>query len=287
MTNQPPVPQPQIDRRASRVRRVPSLFLAHGSPLSLLDKEFAGAVYKFTSRQLKLRAIVAVSAHWQVPGPLRVTSNPKPPLIYDFMGFPGWLYEIAYACPGDRAVAQMAAVMLERAGFEARLDPDRGLDHGVWVPLSLAFPAATVPVVQVSLPSPSTPERMLAMGRALAPLRAEHVLLIATGGIVHNLARVQSDLDSPFPDPWADEFDRWVREKVGAFDAVALADYARLAPHAGAAVPTSEHFDPLLFTMGTALPGDVVYDIYDGFRYGTLSMRSFALTGRRREDRGF
>jgi 4,5-DOPA dioxygenase extradiol len=146
MATQSTSPQPFVERRLSRVRRVPSLFLAHGSPMTLLDKEFAGAVYRFTSRQLKLRAIVAVSAHWQVPGTIRVTSSPKPPLIYDFMGFPGWLYEIAYPCPGDRAVAQMVAVLLERAGIEARLDPDRGLDHGVWVPLSLAFPPATVPV---------------------------------------------------------------------------------------------------------------------------------------------
>jgi 4,5-DOPA dioxygenase extradiol len=287
MTNEPGSSQPLVDRRAARVRRVPSLFLAHGSPMSVLDKDFAGAVYKFTSRQRKLRAIVVVSAHWQVPGVIRVTSNPRPPLIYDFAGFPGWLYEIAYPCPGDRAVAQMAAVMLQRAGMDARLDPDRGLDHGAWVPLSLAFPEATVPVVQVSLPMPSTPAMMLAMGRALAPLRSEHILLLATGGIVHNPARVQTDMDSPFPDAWAAEFDVWVREKVGTLDADALAGYARLAPHASAAVPTSEHFDPLLFTVGTALPGDVVYDIYDGFRYGTLSMRSFALTGRRREDRGF
>jgi 4,5-DOPA dioxygenase extradiol len=287
MTNQPSASQPLVDRRASRVRRVPSLFLAHGSPMSVMDKDFAGALYKFTSRQHKLRAIVTVSAHWQVPVPVRVTSNPKPPLIYDFAGFPGWLYEIAYPCPGDRAVAQMVAVMLERAGIEARLAPERGLDHGVWVPLSLGFPEASVPVVQVSLPLPSTPALMLAMGRALAPLRHEHILLVATGGIVHNLARLHADLDSPYPEPWAAEFDGWVREKIGALDTDALAGYARLAPHAGAAVPTSEHFDPLLFTAGTALPGDVVYDIYEGFRYGTLSMRSFALTGRRREDRGF
>ena len=287
MATQPTTSQAFIERRLSRVRRVPSLFLAHGSPMSVIDKEFAGAVYKFTSRQQKLRAIVVVSSHWQVPGAIRVTSSPKPSIIYDFMGFPGWLYEIAYPCPGDRAVAQMAAVMLERAGIEARLDPDRGLDHGVWIPLSLAFPEATVPVVQVSLPLPSTPAMMLAMGRALAPLRSEHILLVATGGIVHNLARLQEDMVSPFPEPWAAEFDGWVRDKVAALDAGALGSYPRLAPHAGAAVPTSEHFDPLLFTVGTALPGDVVYDIYDGFRYGTLSMRSFALTGRRREDRGF
>ena len=287
MAHQSDPAQPFVERRLSRVRRVPSLFLAHGSPMSVMDKDFAGALYKFASRQVKLRAIVVMSAHWEAPGAIRVTSNPRPSLIYDFAGFPGWLYEIAYPCPGDRAVAQMVAVMLERAGIEARLDPDRGLDHGVWVPLSLAFPEAIVPVVQISLPKPSTPAALIAMGRALAPLRHEHILLLATGGIVHNLARLRASEETPYPDPWAAEFDAWVREKVGALDTDALADYVRLGPHANAAVPTSEHFDPLLFTAGTALPGDVVHDIYDGFRYGSLSMRSFALTGRRREDRGF
>lgn len=287
MAHQPESAQPFVERRLSRVRRVPSLFLAHGSPMTVLDKDFAGALHKFASRQVKLRAIVVLSAHWEAPGAVRVTSNPKPSLIYDFAGFPGWLYEIAYPCPGDRAVAQMVAVMLERAGIEARLDPDRGLDHGVWVPLSLACPEANVPVVQVSMPKPSTPASMVGMGRALAPLRHEHILLVATGGIVHNLSRLAPGEDTPYPDAWAAEFDGWVREKVGAFDAAALTEYRRLGPHAEAAVPTSEHFDPLLFTAGTALPGDTVHDIYDGFRYGSLSMRSFALTGRRREDRGF
>ena len=278
---------PAVERRASLVRRVPSLFLAHGSPMSVLDKEYTRALRAFASKQVRLRAIVVLSAHWQTTGPLRVSSSPKPELIYDFAGFPGWLYEISYPCPGDRAVAQMTAVLLERAGFEVRLDPGRGLDHGVWVPLSVAFPEATVPVVQVSLPSPSTPDMLLAMGRALAPLRTEHVLIVGTGGIVHNLARALMDESGTDAEPWAEEFDGWVRERVDGLDTEALAAYRTLAPHAAEAVPTTEHFDPLLVTMGTVLPGDVAYDIYAGFRYGSLSMRSFAVTGRRREDRGF
>lgn len=279
--------QPATERRASLVRRVPSLFLAHGSPMSVLDRDYARALRAFTSKQARLRAIVVVSAHWQVAGPLRVTSSPKPGLLYDFSGFPGWLYEIAYPCPGDRAVAQTVALLLERAGFEVRLDPDRGLDHGAWVPLSVAFPEAAVPVVQLSLPLEPAPATMLAMGRALAPLRSEHMLLIGTGGITHNLSRVLPDESGADAEPWAVEFDVWVRERAGALDAESLGAYRHLGPHAGEAVPTSEHFDPLLFTLGTALPGDVVYDIYDGFRHGSLSMRCFALTGRRREDRGF
>jgi 4,5-DOPA dioxygenase extradiol len=151
----------------------------------------------------------------------------------------------------------------------------------------MAFPDAVIPIVQVSLPSPSRPETLLAMGKALAPLRLENVLLVGSGGIVHNLARLQDDTPDNIADPWASEFDTWVREQAGKMDTGALVDYQRLAPHAAAAVPTPEHYDPLLFVMGTALPSDSVIDVYEGFRYGSLSLRSFALVGRRREDRGY
>ena len=279
--------QQVAERRATRVRRTPSLFLAHGSPLSVLDKAFGAAIRKLVSRQKRLRAMVVVSAHWQTTGGVRITSSPQPQLIYDFMGFPSWVYQLTYACPGDRSVAQAAAILLERQGIEARLDPDRGLDHGVWVPLSLAAPDARTPVVQISLPQPAEPATLLSIGRALAPLRSGDILLIGTGGIVHNLARVEMDTPDGVAEPWADEFDRWTHERAVALDTTTLADYRRVAPHAAAAVPTSEHFDPLLVIMGTVLPNDSVFDLYEGFRYGTLSMRSFALVGRRREDRGF
>jgi 4,5-DOPA dioxygenase extradiol len=286
MTTTSPSPQQVSERRASRVRRVPSVFLAHGSPLTVLDKDFGAALKKFVSRQKRLRAIVAVSAHWQIAGSIRVTSSPRPTLIYDFMGFPSWVYELAYRCPGDRSVAQAVAILVEREGFEARLDPDRGLDHGVWVPLSLAVPDANIPVVQVSLPLPSVPETLIRLGRALAPLRSEDILLVGTGGIVHNLACLQMDTPDGVSEPWAAEFDQWTHERATAIDARALADYGRLGPHADAAVPTSEHFDPLLVVMGTALPNDSLFDLYEGFRYGTLSLRSFGLVGRRKEDKG-
>ncbi len=278
--------QQAIERRASRVRRVPSVFLAHGSPLSVLDKEFGAAIRKFIARQKRLRAIVVLSAHWQTTGGVRITSSLQPHLIYDFRGFPSWVYELTYPCPGDRAVAQMVAILLNRAGIEARLDPERGLDHGVWVPLSLAVPDAKTPVVQVSLPLPSTPEALLALGRALAPLRSEDILLVTTGGIVHNLARLEMDTPDGIAEPWAEAFDRWTWERASALDADALSDFERLGPYAAEAVPTSEHFDPLLVTMGTVLPNDSLLDLYAGFRYGTLSLRSLALVGRRREDRG-
>lgn len=287
MTNNPAANAPDVERRRVRVRRVPSLFLAHGSPMTVIDKVYGKAIHKFTAKQRHLKAIVVVSAHWQTAGGIRITSNPQPTLIYDFMGYPSWLHDVQYRCPGDRAVAQTAAVLLERGGFDARLDPERGLDHGVWVPLSAAFPEATVPVVQVALPIPATPADLLAMGRALAPLRANDIMLIATGGIVHNLAHLHDNMADDLAEPWALEFDTWVHERAAALDVESLSGYQRLGPHASAAAPSSEHFDPLLFMMGTLLPGDVLVDLYEGFRYGTLSMRSFMLTGRRREDKGY
>jgi len=275
------------ERRALRVRCVPSLFVAHGSPLTVVDKDYARNLRKFGVRQKNLRAIIVVSAHWETTGAIHVSSNPKPQLVYDFVGFPSWLYNFSYAATGDRAMAQTVAFRLQQAGVDARLDPERGLDHGVWVPLSMAFPDAVIPIVQVSLPNPSRPETLLAMGKALAPLRSDNVLLVGSGGIVHNLARLQDDTPDSIADPWASEFDTWVREQAGKMDTAALVDYQRRAPNAAAAVPTPEHYDPLLFVMGTALPSDSVIDVYEGFRYGSLSLRSFALVGRRREDRGY
>jgi 4,5-DOPA dioxygenase extradiol len=275
-----------IERRASRLRRMPAVFLAHGSPMSVLDKAYGQALRKFFGRFRKVRAVVICSAHWQTRGGIRITSSPRPQIIYDFMGFPGWLYQMTYGCPGDRTIAQAIAILLQRDGIDARLDPERGLDHGVWVPLSLALPDAATPVIQVSLPLPADPDRLLAVGRALAPLRSEDILLVASGGLVHDLARVGMDVPDNVVEPWAAEFDRWAYERASALDSTSLSDYRRLAPHAGAAVPTSEHFDPLLVTMGSSLPNDTVTDLFEGFRYGTLSMRSFALVGRRREDRG-
>ena len=218
---------------------------------------------------------------------MHVTSSEHPKLIYDFMGFPSWLYDIQYECTGDRTLAQAVAVKLQQGGIDARLDPERGLDHGVWVPLSLGFPEAKIPVIEVSLPVPADAKLLAAMGRALAPLRRENVLLVGSGGLVHNLSRVRMDAQDTLADPWAEAFDQWARDRAGAMDAASLADYARLGPHAGAAVPTSEHYDPMLFIMGTTLPGDAVMDVYEGFRYGSLSMRTLALVGRRREDRGY
>jgi 4,5-DOPA dioxygenase extradiol len=259
--------------------RFPAVFIAHGSPMLALEREgaYARALRRFAGALPRPRAIVVVSAHWEAPRPVRATAAGRPPLIYDFRGFPRELYEVRYPAPGDPALAAEVVSLLGAAAIEARPEPRRGWDHGVWSPLSLAFPEADVPVVEVSLPEPRTEADVLALGRALAPLREREVLLVGSGVIVHNLGLARlDDRDAPV-DAWARDFDAWVAARVEALDVAALAAYRERAPHADLAVPTPEHFDPLLFVVGAARAGERVETIADGFEHANLSMRSFAL----------
>ena len=248
--------------------RAPSVFLAHGSPLSALGGDAHSAALKhFGQAHANARAIVIVSAHWQVRSPLRATSWEHAPLVYDFGGFPDELYRITYPAPGDPALAARIPGAIP--------ETKRGLDHGAWVPLRLAWPEAKIPVVQVSLPAAS-PEEIFALGRALRPLRDEGVLVIGSGGIVHNLGLVHFSEKNSGIDPWAAEFDRWVASHAAAQDTASLFAYRTSAPEADLAVPTPEHFDPIFVTVGAAWPDERLDTIYEGFHYGNLSMRSFA-----------
>jgi 4,5-DOPA dioxygenase extradiol len=225
------------------------------------------ALKKFGAAHSDARAIVIVSAHWRVPAPVRATSWESAPLLYDFGGFPDELYRITYPAPGDPALA----ARIPGAVPETR----RGLDHGAWVPLRLAWPEARIPVVQVSLPA-SGPEEVFALGRALRPLRDEDVIVIGSGGIVHNLGLVHFSEKNSGIDPWAAEFDRWVAARLPAQETAALLAYRTSAPEADLAVPTPEHFDPVFVTLGAAWPDEHLDTIYEGFHYGNLSMRSFS-----------
>jgi 4,5-DOPA dioxygenase extradiol len=254
----------------------PALFVSHGAPsVALEENEYARALRAWAGARPKPRAIAIVSAHGEALGPPRLNSALRPSLIYDFYGFPPALYQLSYAAPGAPDLARELADALASQGLEPVLDSRRGWDHGVWVPLRLLYPGADVPVIELSLPVPRTSELLLGMGRALAPFRRRGLLLMGSGGIVHNLHRLAAD-GAP-PEPWAVAFDRWTRERVAAFDLPALIDYATQAPDAELAVPTTEHFDPLFFVMGGRDARDRVEDICEGFRYGSVSMRSFAL----------
>jgi len=225
------------------------------------------ALKRFGDAHRDARAIVIVSAHWQARGQLRATSWEHAPLVYDFGGFPEELYKITYPAPGDPALAARIP--------DAVPETKRGLDHGAWVPLRLAWPDAKIPVVQVSLPADGA-RAAFDLGRSLRPLRDEGVIVIGSGGIVHNLGLVHLSEKNSGIDPWAAEFDRWVAARLEAHDFEGLFGYAQSAPEPELAVPTPEHFDPIFVTLGAAWPEELLSTIYEGFHYGNLSMRSFA-----------
>lgn len=253
----------------------PTLFVSHGSPMLAAEPGLWGAALRGWAEGLRdVKAVVMLSAHWEASGPAGITSAEAPATLHDFGGFPDLLYTLQYPAPGAPALAERVRGLLAEAGLPARLDPERPLDHGAWVPLRSAFPEATVPVIQVSLPRPRTPRQVFELGRALRPLREEGVLLMGSGGIVHNLRLLDWAGDSE-PEPWARAFETWVAERLerGEYDAV-MADCAA-APHFEKAVPTSEHFDPLYIALGAA-DGSPASTVHQGWQLGSLSLRIWA-----------
>jgi 4,5-DOPA dioxygenase extradiol len=249
------------------------LFVSHGAPTFALEPGLAGAQLRALGRALgRPRAVVVVSAHWRTAGVL-VTSAQQPRTIHDFGGFAAELYDITYPAKGDPVLAGRIADMLRIAGWQASLDSSRGLDHGAWVPLLHLFPDADIPVVQVSMPRSLEPESALRLGRALAPLASQGVLVVGSGSLTHNLYEFQHEATGEAP--YAREFTQWIRSAVQTGDTLRLVSALHDAPHAARAHPTSEHFLPLLVALGAAeepLPATV---LDGGIEHGVLSMESY------------
>ena len=257
--------------------RAPVLFVSHGAPTVALEQGgFADALAAFARSIPRPRAILVVSAHWTTPWEIGITSAARHRLIYDFAGFPAALYRLTWPAPGAPDVAARAAALLEGAGFRARLDSVRGLDHGAWIPLRLAFPEADVPVAQLALPDLEAPV-LARVGATLAPLRDEGVLVVASGGLLHNLRLVRLDDPAAPPDAWAREFDAWAAARIAALDVDGLARWREEAPYAARAAPSPEHLDPLFVALGARRDGDRPETIFDEIRHGNLGMRSFVL----------
>ncbi len=255
--------------------RLPTAFLAHGSPMSALGgDDHAAALRAYGQAHQGAKAILIVSAHWQISRPLRVTAWDHAPLVYDFGGFPEELYRISYPAPGDPALAARISGVL-RAGDQAtRFETERGLDHGAWVPLRLAWPEATIPVIEMSFPF-VPPQELFQLGRTLRSLREDGILVVGSGGIVHNLRRMRlGDKQAPV-DEWAAEFDHWVSKQLAERNLDGLFAYRSAGPHARLSVPTTEHFDPLFVVLGAAFPDEPADTIFEGFQHGSMSMRSF------------
>jgi 4,5-DOPA dioxygenase extradiol len=250
---------------------LPVAFISHSAP-PLARDAVKGADFTAWSAMIPTpRAILIASAHWQAD-PSAIGATRTTPLIYDFFGFPEELSALTYPAPGAPLLASRVEQALNPRWRTARRD-DRGLDHGVWVPLLHMYPRADVPVLQLGWPRKATPAELFALGRALGPLRAEGVLIVASGGFVHNLGQLDWGGRSPAP-AWAEEFEAWGVEVLGRGDFDALIDFRDRAPARSLAHPTDEHFLPLLIAAGAASEGASQASFpVQGFEYGSLSRR--------------
>lgn len=242
---------------------LPSLFISHGSPMLALNKTPAHAFLRELGKRLSPKAVVVVSAHWESLT-LKVSTSAKPETIHDFGGFPQALFDCQYPAAGDPELAEQVAVLLGAERVE------RGLDHGAWVPLSLMFPEANIPVVSLSLPVRWSNQALVTLGERLSLLREQGVLIIGSGSLTHNLYETLPQ-DSPIP-TWVDEFSHWVNEHITANDRQALLNWEH-APKAQQNHPTPEHFQPLLVAMGA---GGEATQLHHSVEHGVLTMDVYA-----------
>lgn len=256
---------------------LPTLFLSHGSPMLAIQDTPARRFLQGLGAALpRPEAIVVVSAHWETMGAPAVSLAPRPETIHDFGGFPRALFEIRYPAPGAPAAAERAAALLEEAGIAVGRSTVRGLDHGAWVPLSLMYPQADIPVAQLSIVRGAGPAEHERLGLALAALRREGVLVVGSGSLTHNLYEFRGQaIDAPAPD-WVSGFEQWMKARLDASDRPALLDYRRAAPHAERNHPTEEHLLPLFVAMGAAGPGAQATRLHTSFEHGVLAMDAYA-----------
>ena len=256
---------------------LPSLFLSHGSPMVAVTSDPAHDFLAGLGTRLgRPRAILVASAHWETASPV-VGAGTRHRTIHDFRGFPPALYELRYDAPGDPGLAGQVVELLGAAGLRAGTDTVRGLDHGAWVPLLLAYPGADVPVVEVSVQPQLGPAHHFQVGRALAPLRAEGVLVIGSGAFTHDLSRFRGQPEDAPEAADVAAFSGWMDEALLAGRRDDLLSYRHKAPYAVAQHPTEEHLLPLFVAMGAAGDSDVpVERLHSSVSYGVIRMDAYA-----------
>ena len=254
----------------SQTRRMPVIFAAHGAPVLLDDEEWVSELAAWARAMPKPAGILMISAHWE-QRPTTLGATRPVPLVYDFYGFPEKYYRTTYPCPGAPGLASRVRELLARQAIPCADDEQRGLDHGAYVPLVAMYPEADVPVLQMSMPALDSKE-LFALGRALSPLREEGVLVFGSGFITHNMRYAFR----PGIPEWARKFDEWAADALRRFDVDALKDFQRRAPDAAVALPTWEHYAPLLVSagaVGDAIPA-VTFPITGFWMDGAFTKRS-------------
>jgi 4,5-DOPA dioxygenase extradiol len=257
-------------RRPQSSGVMPVIFAAHGAPILLDDTDWMGELASWAKSMPRPSSILMVSAHWE-ERPTTLGATRSVPLIYDFYGFPEQYYQTKYPAPGAPDLAARVRDLLGQRGIAITEDPDRGLDHGAYVPLVAMYPKADVPVLQVSMPGLDAKE-LFALGRALTPLRREGVLIFGSGFLTHNMQYAFR----PGTPEWARQFDSWAAGALSRFDVEALIDFQNRAPAPRMALPTWEHYAPVLVAAGAASDEQprVTFPITGWWMNGAFTKRS-------------
>lgn len=249
--------------------RMPVMFVGHGNPMNAITDSTFARQWEKIGKGLAPTAILCISAHWETRGTL-VTAMQEPRTIHDFGGFPDELFRVQYSAPGN---PELAADLSESTHRSILLDHEWGLDHGAWSVLRRMFPKAVIPVLQLSLDVGKSPAQHIAVARELSTLRDRGVLIIGSGNIVHNLARVQWRSGKPLE--WAEEFDALSKKLITARDLSALASYQSLGTAASLSIPTPEHYLPMLYTLALVGNNEDLVFFNEQIDLGSVSMRSF------------
>jgi 4,5-DOPA dioxygenase extradiol len=250
---------------------MPAIFLGHGSPMNTLASNRYTQAWRDLGRSLpKPRAILAISAHWETQG-TAVTAMETPKTIHDFRGFPQALFDFQYPAPGEPSLAMRVRELL--APIDVALDQSWGLDHGTWSVLAHVYPNADIPVVQLSMDATSPHAYHYELGRQLAPLRNEGILIVASGNVVHNL-RVIDFSGRSGPHDWAERFNNRVHELLMKREHALLTKYEEMGPDAMLSIPTPEHFLPLLYIAGLQQSDEKISFPIDGIDLASISMMS-------------
>lgn len=250
---------------------MPVVFIGHGSPTVILsDNRYTRAWRQLAESLPRPKAIVVISAHWLTRGKTLVTAIQQPRTIHDFGRMDARLFEIEYPAPGSPDLAQRITQQVSHTRIA--LDENWGLDHGAWCPLSVMYPHAEIPVIQLSMDYTQPPAEHYALAQQLAFLRNEGVLVLCSGNVVHNLRLMQPPEEHGFG--WAKRFDQAVVDGITGNQSGLLIDYAGLGDDAALSIPTNEHYLPLLYALALVQPEDAVSYPVEGFAYGAISMRS-------------
>ena len=250
------------------IQRMPCLFIGHGSPMNAIDQnEFTDSWKILANKITKPKAILCISAHWETNGTF-ITGNTSPPTIHDFYGFPPELYKIQYSAPGSSELAKKISKQLK--SFNIQLDAARGYDHGAWSVLRIMYPDAKIPLIQMSIDRTQQSNFHYELGKKLSQLRKQGVLIVGSGNIVHNLHLVNFKMESGYD--WAQQFDQLVKNYIKSNNHLPLIEYAQLGKQAGLAIPTNEHYIPLLYILGLQKYDDDASFFCEKTIYGSLSM---------------